>query len=144
MNMGMGMGNFGGIWLLHLGVLAIIDVKLFKTPPTEGEKNTGMLVWGIIGLVVFGSAALEGTWALFGSLSSLGFINEFPFPIIAGFFANMAQVAMSLFLVLSNINRIRMRAPGFGVLKVLLGAGAAFFATLLFISGFFGGGYMYY
>jgi len=143
MNMGMGMGSFNGIWLLHLGVLAIIDTKLFRTPPAEGEKNTGMLVWGIIGLVVFGGAALEGTWALFGSLSGLGFINEFPFPIIAGFFANMAQAAMSLFLILSNINRIRMRAPGFGVLKVLLGAGAAFFAILLFISGFFGG-YMYY
>ena len=143
MNMGMGMGNFGGIWLLHLGILAIIDVKLFKTPPAEGEKNTGMLVWGIIGLVVFGGAALEGTWGLFGALSSLGFIADFPFPIIAGLFANLAQVAMSLFLILSNINRIRMRAPGFGVLKVLLGAGAAFFATLLFISGFFSG-YMYY
>ena len=143
MNMGMGMGIFGGIWLLHLGVLAIIDTKLFKTPPTEGEKNTGMLVWGIIGLVVFGSAALQGTWALFGSLTSFGFINEFPFPIIAGFFANMAQMAMSVFLILSNINRIRMRAPGFGILKVLLGAGAAFFATLLFISGVFSG-YMYY
>ncbi len=43
MNMGMGMGSFGGIWLLHLGVLAIIDVKLFKTPPAEGEKSTGMV-----------------------------------------------------------------------------------------------------
>ena len=141
--MNMMAGSFGGIWLLHLGILAIIDVKLFKTPPTEGEKNTGMLVWGIIGLVVFGSAALEGTWALFGSLTSLQFIAEFPFPIIAGFFANMAQVGMSVLLILSNINRSRMRAPGFGVLKVLLGAGAAFFATLLFISGFFSG-YMYY
>ena len=141
--MNMMAGNFGGIWLLHLGILAIVDVKLFKTPPPEGEKSTGMLVWGIIGLVVFGSAALEGSWGLIGGLSSLGFIVDFPFPIIAGLFANMAQVAMSVFLILSNINRIRMRAPGFGVLKVLLGAGAAFFATLLFISGFFSG-YMYY
>jgi hypothetical protein len=135
--MNMGVGSFGGIWLLHLGVLAIVDTKLFKTPPVQGEKNTGMLVWGIIGLVVFGGAALEGTWGLFGSLSGLGYIADFPFPIIAGFFANAAQVGMSIFMVLSNVNRVRMRAPGFGILKVLLGAGAAFFAILLFISGFF-------
>jgi len=129
--------SFGGLWLLHLAILAIVDTKLFKTPPEQGQKNVGMLVWGIIGLVIFGIAALEGFWGMIGGLRSLEYISYNPFPIIAGFLANAAQVAMSVFLILSNVNRVRMRAPRFGVLKVILGASAAFFAILLFASGFF-------
>lgn len=139
----MGPMNFVGIWLLHLGILAIVDTKLFKTPPAQGEKNVGMLVWGIIGLVIFGSCALQGAYALIMSMTSLGWIAEQPFLILSGLFANMAQVAMSVFMILSNIHRVRQRKPGFGVLKVILGASAAFFALLLFVAGLTSYSYFY-
>jgi hypothetical protein len=126
--------SFGGIWLLHQAILAIVDVKLFKTPPEQGQKNVGMLVWGIIGLVIFGSAALEGFWGMIGGLRVLEYLSYNPFPFIARFLANAVQVAMSVFLILSNVNRVRMRAPRFGVLKIIFGASAAFFAILLFVS----------
>lgn len=136
-------GQTAGLWLLHFAILAIVDTKLFKTPPAEGEKNVGMLVWGIIGLVIFGGCALEGAYGLITSIGGLQWIGEMPFLIISGLFANMAQVALSVFMILSNVNRVRQRAPKFGVLKVILGASAAFFAILLFVASLMNFSYFY-
>jgi hypothetical protein len=127
--------NLAGIWLLHLGVLAILDAKMFRIAAVDGQRKTGTLVWGIIMLSVAGIAALEGLYSLFGSFRAFEYVGEAPFPILSGFFANLSQIGVCVFMILGGINRIRMRSPGFGVPKVIFGACAGFFAILLFVSG---------
>ena len=123
-----------GIWLLHFGVIAILDAKMFKVAAIDGKRQVGALVWGIIMLSVAAIASIEGLWGLFGSFRSLGFVGDAPFPILTGLLANMVQIALCAFVILSGVNRIRMRAPGFGVLKIVLGACAMFFGLLLFVA----------
>lgn len=141
--MGMGMGpGLTGIWLLHFGIIAILDAKMFKVTVIDGKRQTGALVWGIVMLSLSGIAAFEGLWGLFRSLGALGYLGGAPFPILAGFFANLAQLGTATFVILSGIKRIRMQAPGFGIPKIIFGANAMFFGLLFFIAlqsqGFYG------
>ena len=36
--------SMAGIWLFHLGAIAIVDSRAFKIPKPEGEPNTGPMV----------------------------------------------------------------------------------------------------
>jgi len=126
--------SFSGIWLIHFGVIAILDAKMFKVTSVDGKRQIGALVWGIVMLSIAGIAAIEGLWGLFRSFGALGFIGSAPFPILAGFFANVAQLGTATFVILSGINRVRMRAPRFGIPKIIFGANAMFFGLLLFIA----------
>ena len=143
--MGMGMGpGLTGIWLLHFGVIAILDAKMFKVTNVDGKRQTGALVWGIVMLSLAAIAALEGLWGLFHSFMAFGYGFEYnPFPVIAGLFANLAQLGTATFVILSGIKRIRMQAPGFGIPKIIFGANAMFFGLLLFIA-LMSQGYYYY
>jgi hypothetical protein len=131
-----------GIWLLHFGVIAILDAKMFKITAVDGRRQIGALVWGIVMLSLAGIAALEGLWGLFHSFMAFGYISGAPFPILAGLFANLSQLGAAAFVILSGVNRVRMRAPGFGVPKIIFGANAMFFGLLLFVAlisqGFYG------
>jgi hypothetical protein len=134
--MGMGMGfSLAGFWLQIFGVAAILDSKMFKVATVDGKRHTGQLVWGIILLALAGTAALEGLYSFFfGSLMGLGSIQYVPFLVISLLFANMVQLALCVFVILSSVNRVRMRPPRFAVLKVVLGAAAIFFGLLYFIA----------
>ena len=134
--------SFSGIWLIHFGVIAILDAKMFKIVAVDGKRQIGALVWGIVMLSLAGIAAFEGLWGLFHSFMAFGYIGGAPFPILSGFFANLAQLGTATFVILSGINRVRMREPRFGIPKIIFGASAMFFGLLLFIAimsqGFYG------
>ncbi|MCK9463273.1 MAG: hypothetical protein M0R80_26945 [Proteobacteria bacterium] len=134
--MGMGMGGPGltGIWLLHFGIIAILDAKMFKVVEKDGKRQIGALVWGIVMLSLAGIAAIEGLWGLFHSFMGFGYIEYNPFPVIAGLFANLAQLGTATFVILSGVKRVRMQPPGFGIPKIIFGANAMFFGLLLFIA----------
>ena len=134
--------SLSGIWLLHFGVIAILDAKMFKIVAVDGKRQIGALVWGIVMLSFAGIAAMEGVWGVFHSFMAFGYIDSAPFPILAGLFANLAQLGTATFVILSGVNRVRMRAPRFGIPKIIFGANAMFFGLLLFIAiisqGFYG------
>jgi hypothetical protein len=132
----MGMGfSLAGFWLQIFGVAAILDSKMFKVAVVDGKRHVGQLVWGIVMLSLAGTAAFEGLYSfLFGSLMGFGMIEYAPFYVISLLFANMVQLALAVFVILSSIGRVRMQPPRFGILKVILGAGAIFFGLLFFIA----------
>jgi hypothetical protein len=132
----MGMGfSLAGFWLQIFGVAAILDAVMFKVAVVDGKRHIGQLVWGIIMLSLGATAAFEGLWSfVFGSLMGFGAIEYQPFFVISLLFANMVQIALCVFVILSSINRVRMRPPRFGILKVILGAGAIFFGLIYFIA----------
>ena len=111
----------GTIWMLQLGVLGILDKFLCKHPAPEGQKNTGPMIWGIIVLVFAGTGALYGLWGLIGVTRSLQFIGHAPVPILLGLVNVGIELALSVFLLLGGISRLRRRAPGMGVLKLIFG-----------------------
>jgi len=116
---GMGM-SMAGIWLFHLGALAIVDSRAFKIPKAEGEPNTGPMVWGIIMLSVFGLTAFNGIYSFFQSIMSLPYFGETPM-ILIGLLTSSTQLAVCVFAILRSVSRLRRRAPGFGVLVMIFG-----------------------
>ena len=136
--------TLSGIWLLHFGVIGILDAKMFKVTAVDGKRQIGAMVWGIVMLSLAGIAAIEGLWGLFHSFMGFGYSFGYnPFPVIAGLFANLAQLGTATFVILSGINRVRMRAPGFGIPKIIFGANAMFFGLLLFVALVSQGSYYY-
>jgi hypothetical protein len=127
--------SLAGFWLQIFGVAAILDAVMFKVAVVDGKRHTGQFVWGIIMLSLAGTAAFEGLYSFFfGSLMGLGSISYMPFFVLSLLFANMVQLALCVFVILSSVGRVRMRPPRFGMLKVILGAGAIFFGLLHFIA----------
>jgi hypothetical protein len=109
-----------GLWLFHLGALAIVDSRAFKVPKPEGEPNTGPMVWGIIMLSVAGIFAFHGLYSFFGWITSLPFFGESPM-ILIGLLTSSSQLAVCVFMILRGIARLRRKGPGLGVLLLIFG-----------------------
>jgi hypothetical protein len=123
----------GGFWLIQLGILGILDKFLFKAPAPEGQKNTGPMVWGIIMLVFAGFSALSGLWGMISSLRFLSFIANAPIPFLFGFLSAGCKIALSVFLILGGISRLKRSTPGMGALKMIFGIAC----VVLGLSSFF-------
>jgi hypothetical protein len=117
----MGIGFISLFWSIQLGVLGILDSRLFKTAAEPGKPRGGAMAWTIIVLVVAGLSGLWGLWGLFGSIRSIGFISHFPLFWILSFLTISAQLALSVFMILGAIKRLGRKAPGMGLLKLIFG-----------------------
>jgi hypothetical protein len=80
-----------------------------------------------------GLFALQGLGSLFTSFGDFVWIGAGPLYVISKLFANMVQIALSVFVILSSVNRVRLRPPKFTILKIILGAAAVFFGLLYFV-----------
>ena len=114
------MGLIGGFWLIMMGVLGTLDGFLFK-PATDGSRSPGPRVWGIVMLVMAGISALWGAWGLLNSFRFLGFIGGMPVYVLLSFLSPACQTALSIFLILGGVSRLRGSMPGMRVLKLILG-----------------------
>lgn len=113
--------DLGGIWLLHLAVLGILDAKLFNKPP-EGERKVGTLVWGIVVLAIAGLSVLDDLWDVINTLQYLDMLSYNPVVGILNILGMALAITLCVFIILGGIARIRNRAPGKAVLKIILGA----------------------
>ena len=130
----MGM-SMAGIWLFHLGALAIVDSRAFKIAKPEGEPNTGPMVWGIIMLSIAGLSAINGIYSFFQSIMSLPFFGETPM-ILIGLLTSSTQLAVCVFMILRGISRLRRKAPGLGVLLLIFGICLAVLGLVSFFAQF--------
>ena len=113
--------DLGGIWLLHLAVLGILDAKLFNKPP-DGERKVGNLVWGIVVLAIAGLSVLDDLWDVINMLQYLDMLSYNPVIGILNILGMALAITLCVFIILGGIARIRNRAPGKAVLKIILGA----------------------
>jgi hypothetical protein len=127
--------SMAGIWLFHLGAIAIVDSRAFKIPKPEGEPNTGPMVWGIIMLSIAGLSAIEGLMSFFGWIGSLPFFGETPM-ILIGLLTSSTQLAVCVFMILRGISRLRRKAPGLGVLLMIFGICLAVLGLVSFFAQF--------
>ncbi|MBW2278276.1 MAG: hypothetical protein JRF63_12335, partial [Deltaproteobacteria bacterium] len=133
--------SYAGIWLLHIGVLGILDAKLFAKPP-EGERKIGTLVWGIVILAVAGLTALLDLRGLVNLMMFIEMLSYNPASWILDFLGAAVEVTLCVFLILGGVSRIRNRAPGKAVLKIILGCCLAGLGlTSLIAQPLLGGGY---
>lgn len=131
----MGM-SFASIWLLQLGVFALLDALLFKRTPAGDARPAGPVVWGIFGLVIGGIGGLWGLYGLYGAAMSLQWIADAPLLILNGLLSVLVQVALSVFLILRGIARLRRARPPAGVVALVLAIAAMGLALLGFVLPF--------
>jgi hypothetical protein len=113
--------DLSGIWLMHLAVLGILDGKLFNKPP-EGERKVGNLVWGIAVLAIAGLSVLSDLWDVINLLQYLDMLAYNPVLGLLNILGMALSITLCVFIILGGIARIRNRAPGKAVLKIILGA----------------------
>ena len=113
--------SFGMLMSLQLGVVAILDSRLFRRAPAEGASRVGPIVWSIIALVITGPMLIMALVNLPGFFTMLQFVGDDPLFIVPAVIQTLVNIPLCVFIILGAISRFRKKAPAMSVLKLILG-----------------------
>ena len=113
--------SLGVLVSFQLGVLGVLDSRLFRRVPPEGASRVGHVVWSAIGLVVVGTSAITVLLGLPGFFSMLLYVADDPIFIAPKILTTLVEIPICLFVVLRAVARLRRKAPMLGIPTLILG-----------------------
>lgn len=121
------MGLIGGIWMIMLGVVGLLDRKLSHAFAPDGAllaRSVGAVVWSILAFAIGGTSALWGAWTSLSSMLNTGWISIAPLYWVTHLIVGLIQACLGAVMVIGGIRKL-VGKPSFLPLLTLILSGVA-------------------